>query len=703
MTDKQIQSVPQSSPLPLACVDNLHTALNDSGYICSQDFTAKILTSLHTKPVSGAFLYGMAGTGKSYLPMVLANVLKRQLFVHQCTQGTREEDLLVKIMPSESTTSGVKVGHGKILQAAIESNKRPVMLMLDEWDKTRPSVDGFFLDFLQYGRLSLPGVKDGEVKANLNNLMIFITANDERDFHEALLRRFPMIQVNPIEPPSVLSALRLTHKDNVYLPQMIDIYTRSIQAKLPKPATIQELRQMMDAINILGNKADWDTLVYQYITKTPENHIMLSEQDKVKDISIASLIKIEADDYGVDVVPTKSKNEPAEMPDLRDLNSFEESFEASQYIPDNVVSVLKRDKFSDDIVMSANMENTDPDLASLPEWGAITKDYVYLTETINANHLLYIDRAHLFEGTEGEVKIVDKYVTRAEVNRLLHSKWRIYKRDNKEIIARHKSSGKTDLRYREGFGLEIVTQTGTPLNEYLKLNARETLCTNEGLRDVDMLPNLSWDDCTFVGINKLHQQIVQEHRCVIGNSVLKSYSTHLGYCQGLWLQSPTGSESCTIDNVPHFEELVRQSGKKYKVKPNKLQGFTITSDNLHLEISSVIKGKLGTMRLLIEGYVDSTVMSNILRFFGTIPLYKCFQHDGKIVDSLQKAGFKIHTRNPNTLVKDEIYAHIIYDYVIICSFLDTNVIHSKSMLSLNMKSKLNRIDNLERKYNTTRK
>ena len=211
----------------------LHNALNDSGYICSPDFTDKIVTAINTKPVSGAFLYGMAGTGKSYLPMVLAEVLERQLFVHQCTQGTREEDLLVKIMPSEDTKSGVSVGHGKLFQAAVESKERPVMLMLDEWDKTRPSVDGFFLDFLQYGRLSLPGIENGNVQANLDNLTVFITANDEREFHEALLRRFPMVHVNPIEPADVISALNLTHKGNLYIPHMIDLYTRSLAARLP--------------------------------------------------------------------------------------------------------------------------------------------------------------------------------------------------------------------------------------------------------------------------------------------------------------------------------------------------------------------------------------------------------------------------------------------------------------------------------------
>ena len=61
---------------------------------------------------------------------------------------TREEDLLVKLMPSEDTKSGVSVGKGKLFRAALESHNRPVVLLLDEWDKTRPTADGFFLHFL---------------------------------------------------------------------------------------------------------------------------------------------------------------------------------------------------------------------------------------------------------------------------------------------------------------------------------------------------------------------------------------------------------------------------------------------------------------------------------------------------------------------------------------------------------------------------
>jgi len=273
--------------------------MNEAGYVCTPRFAAKVVTSINTKPTAGAFLYGMAGTGKSYLPMILAEILDRPLFVHQCTQGTREEDLLVKLMPSEDTKSGVSVGKGKLFRAALESHNQPVMLLLDEWDKTRPTADGFFLHFLQYGELSVNGVEGGNIKANLDNMTVFITANEEREFSDALLRRFPMIRFNPLPAEDVAKALNNTHPRHEYMPQMIDLYLRSVAAELPKPANIQELRQLMDASTLLGYAADWNELVEHYVTKTPEVHELLSRQSKVHDVDVRSISRINADDYGV--------------------------------------------------------------------------------------------------------------------------------------------------------------------------------------------------------------------------------------------------------------------------------------------------------------------------------------------------------------------------------------------------------------------
>ena len=49
-------------------VSELHKGLNENGYICNVEFASKIASAVNAKPVGGAFLYGVAGTGKSYLP-----------------------------------------------------------------------------------------------------------------------------------------------------------------------------------------------------------------------------------------------------------------------------------------------------------------------------------------------------------------------------------------------------------------------------------------------------------------------------------------------------------------------------------------------------------------------------------------------------------------------------------------------------------
>ena len=270
-------------------VKGVHKSLNTNGYICDVPFAARITSAMQTKPVSGAFLYGPAGTGKSYLPIVLSKTLGIEMFFYQCAPGTREDDLVLKMLPSEKTKSGIEIKKSTVFRAAEASHHKQVMLVLDEWDKTRPTADGFFLDFLQYGRLSIPG---SDINANLDNMYIFFTANDERDFHEALLRRFPKIDVDPMAPSLVMSALRLTHDGHPHLSNVIKLYERAVMSGMSKPATIQEIRQLLDAISFLGDGADWNSLVYQYVTKTPENHQLLKEAENARYESIKNIAKL---------------------------------------------------------------------------------------------------------------------------------------------------------------------------------------------------------------------------------------------------------------------------------------------------------------------------------------------------------------------------------------------------------------------------
>lgn len=263
-------------PKKQASTINLYKELNDKGYVCSQNMTNKILAALNTKPVAGAILDGPAGTGKSYLPEILAKIYDCNYFFYQCFPQTQPDDLLVKILPSENTVSGVKLTDGVMFKAARASLDitRRTILVLDEWDKTRPSADSFLLDFLQTGRIDYQGQS---LVANLSNLTVFLPKNDERDLCEPLLRRLPKIDFEPLMPDLVKEALELNteHANHPFLKSAVLLYARCLMAKLSKPCTIQELRQMLDALTLLGEQADWDSLIYQFVTKTHENHMKL--------------------------------------------------------------------------------------------------------------------------------------------------------------------------------------------------------------------------------------------------------------------------------------------------------------------------------------------------------------------------------------------------------------------------------------------
>lgn len=259
----------------------MHTKLNHAGYICPIDLTARVQVALNTKPVAGAFLFGQAGTGKSFLPETLSKIMDVEYLFYQCFPGTREDDLMLKMVPSEKTTSGIELYDGVITQAVkLTSAGKKVILALDEWDKTRPSADSFLLDFLQTGRINFNGFSG---KANLENLYLFVTMNDERDLSEPLLRRLPKIDFKHHHPSLVKEALVRTHKGHQFIDSAVVLYERCLMANMPKPATIQELRQLLDAITVLSleKQADWDMLVYQFVTKTAENHMLLkAAEDK---------------------------------------------------------------------------------------------------------------------------------------------------------------------------------------------------------------------------------------------------------------------------------------------------------------------------------------------------------------------------------------------------------------------------------------
>jgi MoxR-like ATPase len=255
---------------------SLREQLSEVGYRITEELAWQVQAALSTKPCGGCFLTGPAGSGKTFLAESLGSVQERRTFFFQAFPGCRKEELYQTILPDAEQRSGFRTQKGVLPQAAESSQRHPTALVLDEWDKTHPSTDAFLLDFLQNGRVSVPG---SEVRAHLPNLVVFVTLNDERELSEPLLRRLPLLELKP--PPAFLvdQALRDSHGEHRYIPAAVTLYRRSQLVNLTKPVTIQELRQLLDAVDLLAEQADWNRLVFQFVSKSWDDHELLKSAE----------------------------------------------------------------------------------------------------------------------------------------------------------------------------------------------------------------------------------------------------------------------------------------------------------------------------------------------------------------------------------------------------------------------------------------
>jgi len=180
---------------------NFNTKLQNAGYVVT-DYVATANMWLAIKDrgnghIPSVVLDGPPGVGKTFLAEKTAEVLDAEVVFFQFYRGAGKEDLLFDLDLSriirgmagedlpEKFSDMVSLG---VLPKAIQlSQKKKVVLILDEMDKSHPSTDAMLLDFLQSARLSMPHI--GQLKANTENLLVVFTKNDERDLSEPLLRR----------------------------------------------------------------------------------------------------------------------------------------------------------------------------------------------------------------------------------------------------------------------------------------------------------------------------------------------------------------------------------------------------------------------------------------------------------------------------------------------------------------------------------
>ena len=658
-------------------VDELHKNLTDSGYLCTRQFAAQVSASINNKPVAGAFLYGSAGTGKSYLPMIISKITGHKMFFFQCAPGTKEDDLLMKMWPDEKSSSGVKISPGAVYEAAEASKKQKVILVLDEWDKTRPTADAFLLDFFQYGRISIPGK---QTTANFKNLVVFFTANDERDFGEAFQRRFPKIDMMPLSPRLVKDALSLTHKDHPYLTAMIMLYKRTLIAKLPKAATIQELRQLLDAIDHLGEDADWNTLVYQFVTKTEENHLLLSKAEDKPDKSIErEVTKLQASAY----TSLKLQNDEGEVIDEANMPHPVISRDTDIQPEDTGETVLAEDstllleKTKAGYTFAYHLSEEPTDHSGKLEWAKVcgsrlmSDKAMYIEDAFKAARLY--QEVYKPHDVRGEVLITEPLATFDDLQWIISTapNLHVLKITKDEAVCRvqvnmtsddyNEHLDKIDIRWTKQGGLDLICQV-----KYIYKALEQVFgLMDTGSNASNNLLSYQWSPGYNEYVNATNKANI------VGSLFLKAFARRKHTYTDCMFDGGWGldniSNACKDKDIPMHREFVRLD--KMVVKPTKLHK-TYTYNNVEWKFYHQRHKRNVKLRLRIKGKVDEVIWPWLRQYswFGNIPFTKACTHSQEhnaIKERMLSDGWKVH--QDSTTFHKKIFQARVLDNVIVFS------------------------------------
>ena len=265
-------------------IQNTQNKLKELGYFSNENLSKLVYLfeeagKRNNKNIPTLLLKGKSGAGKTFLAETFSKMINADEKFVQCfpRMGTEnfQYDVDIESVMKQNPDKAIKPGI--LLQALEKSKEKPVVLVIDELDKTRPDVDSFLLDFLENGRLTTG--TDTYIKGEYP-IYTFITSNDKREIDDALLNRSKIVEVDRPDKELFLEILGLPKEH--YLGYFYD--------RCPD-FSIRQAKQYLEDLDVLDEDIDIDVLS-QYVSLDKNETLSMYDMNYISELENKGL-KIE--------------------------------------------------------------------------------------------------------------------------------------------------------------------------------------------------------------------------------------------------------------------------------------------------------------------------------------------------------------------------------------------------------------------------